>query len=162
MVLVVQGFPTKLCALQVRKTFTSVETRTNLLLIVPAARMSTTALRTQFEWAWQNPRLSRHLQVTPLTIDETAAGTKRRGGPHQRGRAPARLGPVLLILARMLQVPLWARLGLRLNFLQPDILERFQRLRPAPPAHMWWLLRSLNELAPTSAMLRMAAHPRGS
>ena len=69
---------------------------------------------------------------------------------------------MLLVLARMLQVPLWARLGLRLNFLQSDILERFQRLRPAPPAHMRWLLRPLSELAPTSAMLRTAAHPRGS
>ena len=98
----------------------------------------------QFEWAWQNPQLSRHFQQAPPTTEELMRGPAKR----RRNRLPARLAPSLLSLARLLQMPLWTRLGLRLNFTTPELLDRFRRLRPAPPPHMVWLQRPLASLAP--------------
>ena len=85
----------------------------------------------------------------PPTTDALSAGSAPGKRGRRRGRLPARLAPSLLALARLLHMPLWARLGLRLNFTTPELLERFRRLRPTPPSHMVWLQRPLAALAPS-------------
>lgn len=107
MELIVHGFPTKLQALQVNLT----RFLFSRLSLMPE----------QFEWAWQNPQKSRHLQ-TPMTATKKAAQFPKTALSNKP------LSKVQ-VLQYMISSKPWSAFNLRVTFFSQDAKAWWDRAR---------------------------------
>lgn len=107
MELIVHGFPTKLQALQVRSRS------------YPSPALTTDA--SQFEWAWQNPHLSRHLHA-PLSPSKPVAQFPRTALSN-------RPQTKVQVLQFMLTVPPWSSFALRVTLFSIEAREWWDAAR---------------------------------
>lgn len=90
----------------------------------------------QFEWAWQNPHLSRHFKT---------AGSQfaRRSKSHYF--LPAKIQ----VMLEMIKMPCWSRLGLRVTVLSQRYLQLYRDLfdkAAAIPRHMPFMVQPLADM----------------
>ncbi|KAJ3415199.1 hypothetical protein HDV05_005339 [Chytridiales sp. JEL 0842] len=76
----------------------------------------------QFEWAWQNPHLSRHFKASAP-------------GSYTSSRKDKLLEAKLMVLVDMLHLDQWCRWPLRIHVNSSDVYELLLSL-PQPPDHM--------------------------
>ncbi|KAJ1550094.1 hypothetical protein HK096_008777 [Nowakowskiella sp. JEL0078] len=78
----------------------------------------------QFEWAWQNPHLSRHFK--PLQLE------KKYSGKQTEKKLPI----MLSVVSEMLHFGQWARWPLKIHFTSSIVESKFTQLPKAPPPHV--------------------------